>query len=155
VNGIFTAQTGHLTRAIDGTGQATSYSRFDRPDLVARPDLSRSERSESRYFNVDAFQVVREPRYGTAPRLNIRNPGLWNLDTTFSKRFQATESMYVELRADMYNVFNHANWRTIDTTIRDASNPNIGPPGTLTNPFGRVVGFGEPREMQLGLKFVF
>lgn len=155
VNGIFTAQTGNLTRASDGTGQANSYSRFDRPDMVGNPILGRGERTESRYFNVDAFQVVREPRYGTAPRLNIRNPGLWNLDTTFSKRFQATESMYVELRADMYNLFNHANWRTIDTTIRDSSNPNIGPPGTLTNPYGRVTGFGEPREMQLGLKFVF
>lgn len=39
--------------------------------------------------------------------------------------------------------------------MRDVTNANIGPPGTLTNPYGRVNAFGEPREMQLGLKFEF
>jgi hypothetical protein len=154
-NLIFTAQTGNLTTVADGTGLADSWSRFDRPDMVAKPDLGRGDRTEARYFNVDAFRTVREPRFGTAPRLMVRNPGLWNLDTTLSKRFVLTENKYFELRADMYNLFNHANWTTIDTTIRDVSNPNIGPPGTLTNPYGRVTGFGQPREMQIGLKFVF
>ncbi|MFN0170492.1 MAG: carboxypeptidase regulatory-like domain-containing protein [Bryobacteraceae bacterium] len=154
-NGIFTAQTGNGAQVADGTGLADSWSRFDRPDMVANPLLGRGDRTESRYFNVDAFQVVRQPRFGTAPRMMIRNPGIWNLDTTFSKKFFLRESMYFELRADMYNLFNHANWQTLDTTIRDVSNPNIGAPGTLTNPYGRVIGFGQPREMQLGLKFIF
>jgi len=55
----------------------------------------------------------------------------------------------------VYNFFNHANWRTIDTTIRDVTNPNIGPPGTLLNPYGRVNAFGDPREMQVSLKVEF
>jgi hypothetical protein len=59
------------------------------------------------------------------------------------------------LRADVYNLLNHANWRTIDTTMRDVTNPNIGPPGTLRNPYGRVNAFGDPREMQLSLKIEF
>lgn len=58
---------------------------------------------------------------------------MWNVDTTFSKKFPLTESKRLELRADMYNLFNHANWTSMDTTIRDVTNPNIGPPGTLTN----------------------
>jgi len=99
--------------------------------------------------------VVREPRFGTAPRMMVRQPGLWNLDFTLSKPFHITEHKRMILRADMYNVFNHANWRTVDTTIRDVTNPNIVPPGTLQNPYGRVNGFGEPREMQLSLKFEF
>lgn len=154
-NFIITAQTGNATQVNDGTARADSWSRFDRPDLVAKPDLPHGDRSESRYFNVDAFQPVREPRFGTAPRMMVRQPGFWNVDFTLSKRFRTTESSHVELRADFYNLFNHANWRTIDTTIRDVTLPAIGPPGTLTNPFGRVNGFGEPREMQLGLKFEF
>ena len=85
----------------------------------------------------------------------VRQPGLWNLDFTVAKNFRITEQTAIILRADMYNAFNHANWRTIDTTLRDVTNPAIGPPGTLSNPYGRVNGFGDPREMQLSLKFQF
>src|SRR5262245_13018119 len=154
-NFIYTAQTGNGTQVSDGTGRADSWSRFDRPDLVADPNLPRGDKTESRYFNVDAFQVVRDPRYGTAPRMMVTQPGLWNTDFTLLKHLKLRESLAFELRADFYNIFNHANWRTIDTTIRDTSNPNIGPAGTLQNPYGRVNGFGEPREMQIGLKLVF
>jgi len=154
-NFIFTAQTGSATQVIDGTGRADSWSRFDRPDLVAEQILPRGQRSENRFFNVDAFQVVREPRFGTAPRMMVNQPGLWNTDFTLLKRFRIWESLSFEIRGDFYNVFNHANWRTVDTTIRDSSNPNIGAPGTLANPYGRVNAFGEPREMQIGLKFLF
>ena len=154
-NFIFTAQTGNATQVSDGTGQPDSWSRFDRPDMVANPNLPRGDRTEAQYFNTDAFQVVRTPRFGTAPRMMVRQPGLWNLDLSLSKRFRVAEQKGIILRADAYNVMNHANWRTIDTTIRDVTNPNIGPPGTLKNPYGRVNAFGDPREMQVSLKFEF
>ena len=85
----------------------------------------------------------------------VTQPGLWNTDFTLLKHLKLRESLAFELRADFYNIFNHANWRTIDTTIRDSSNPNIGAPGTLANPYGRVNAFGEPREMQVSLKVEF
>jgi hypothetical protein len=154
-NAIFTAQTGNATQVTDATGRPDSWSRFDRPDLVAKPDLSGGDRTEDRFFNIDAFQVVREPRFGTAPRMMVRQPGFWNIDFTLAKRFRVTEGSGLTFRADFYNLLNHANWRTIDTAIRDVTNPNVGPPGTLQNPYGRVNGFGDPREMQLSLKFEF
>ena len=154
-NFIFTAQTGNATQVRDGTGLADAWSRFDRPDLVARPDLARGERTEARYFNVDAFRIVREPRYGTAPPMMVRQPGLWNVDFTLMKSIRTTEAMRCILRADFYNFFNHANGRSIDPPIRDATNPNSGPPGTLANPYGRINGFGDPREIQVGLKLEF
>jgi hypothetical protein len=154
-NLIFTAQTGNLTTVADGTGRPDSWSRFDRPDLIAKPDLPHGDRSESRYFNTDAFAVVREPRFGTAPRMMVRQPGFWNADFTLNKTFRFTERAGITVRGDVYNLFNHANWRSIDTTLRDVTNPNIGPPGTLRNPYGRVNGFGEPREIQVSMKVTF
>ncbi len=123
--------------------------------MIADPNLSRGDRTESQYFNTAAFVPVFTPRYGSAPRMMVNNPGLWNFDNTFSKKFFVRESIYVELRADMYNLFNHANWTTMDTTLRDTTNPNVGPAGTLINPYGRIIGFGDPRQMQVGLKLVF
>ena len=154
-NFIFTAQSGNATQVSDGTGRPDSWSRFDRPDLVANPDLPRGNRTESQYFNIDAFQVVRTPRFGTAPRMMVRQPGLWNLDFALAKRFRLWERLGMMVRADAYNLFNHANWRTIDTTLRNVTNPNVGPPGTLQNPYGRVNAFGDPREMQVSLKLEF
>lgn len=154
-NFIFTAQTGNATQVTDATGRPDSWSRFDRPDMVADPNLSRGDRTESRFFNTDAFQVVNTPRFGTAPRMMVRQPGLWNLDFTLSKRFPIWERAGLVVRADAYNVLNHANWRTIDTAIRDVTNPNIGLPGTLKNPYGRVNAFGDPRELQVSVKLEF
>ena len=102
-NFIFTAQTGNATQVGDGANGPDSWSRFDRPDLVADPNLPRGDKTESRYFNVDAFQSVREPRYGTAPRMMVTQPGLWNTDFTLLKRFKFTESMGFEIRGDFYN----------------------------------------------------
>ena len=137
------------------TGLANAFSRFDRTDRIANPALGRGDRTESQFFNTEAFVPVLTARYGTAPGMMLRNPGLWNFDNTFSKKFYVRENIFAELRADSYNLLNHANWTTLDTTLRDTTNPNIGPPGTLANPYGRVIGFGNSREMQLGLKFVF
>jgi hypothetical protein len=155
VNLIVTAQTGNGAQVSDGTGLATNYSRFDRPDLVGNPILPRGDRAESHYFNTDAFQVVTTPRFGTAPRMMIRQPGLWTPDLSLAKNLRVTERFHLVIRADAYNCFNHANWQTVDATIRDTSNPNIGPPGTLKNPYGRVNSFGNPREMQVSLKVLF
>ncbi|MCX6622425.1 MAG: hypothetical protein NTY38_15440 [Acidobacteria bacterium] len=94
------------------------------------------QRSESRYFNGDAFKPAAEARSGPAPRLMVRNPGLWDVDTAFSKKFMVTGSKYLEFRADRYNFCNHPNRASMDTTIRDVTNPSIGTPGTLS-PFIR------------------
>jgi hypothetical protein len=154
-NLLFTAQTGNATQVSDGTGLATSWSRFDRPDMVADPDLPRGDRTQSRFFNTDAFQVVTQPRFGTAPRMMVRQPGFWTPDLTLTKGFKVTEKFRLVFRADAYNFFNHPNWQTIDTTIRNVANPNIGPPGTLKNPYGRVTAFGAERQMQVSLKVQF
>ena len=152
-NFTFTAQTGNATQVNDGTGRPDSWSRFDRPDLVANPDLplGRSDR-------VPILQhrcVVRTPRFGTAPRMMVRQPGPWNLDFALAKRFRIRERLGMIVRADACNFFNHANWRTIDTTIRNVPNPNVGPPGTLQDPYGRVNAFGDPREVAVSLKLEF
>jgi hypothetical protein len=154
-NLVFTAQTGNATQVTDGTGLAIDYSRFDRPDMVANPSLPRDQRTQSHYFNTDAFQVVTTPRFGTAPRMMVRQPGFWDPDVALSKSFLVTEKFHLVFRADAYNALNHPNWQTVDTTIRNVANPNIGPPGTAKNPYGSVNSFGNPREMQVSLKLQF
>lgn len=39
----------------------------------------------------------------------FRGPGLWNLDGALYKNFRVTEGKQLQLRLEVYNVFNHAN----------------------------------------------
>jgi hypothetical protein len=51
--------------------------------------------------------------------------------------------MKVQFRAEAFNVFNRVNYNNPNSTIT-----------ALTN-FGKILGAGDPRVIQFGLKFIF
>ena len=69
-------------------------------------------------------------------------PSTQRVDFTMSKNFRFTESVYLQLRAEMFNIFNHTNFRAISTNITAAN-------------FGVVTTTRDPRTMQFGLKLNF
>ena len=79
---------------------------------------------------------------GSTPRGIIDGPGTQRVDFTMSKNFRFTESVYLQLRAEMFNIFNHTNFRAISTNITAAN-------------FGLVTTTRDPRTMQFGLKLNF
>jgi hypothetical protein len=42
-------------------------------------------------------------------RNQFKGPGFWNMDMQFIKNFKFTEKLQLQLRAEMYNIFNHKN----------------------------------------------
>ena len=52
------------------------------------------------------------------------------------------EHMYLQFRAETFNLFNHTNFSTVTTSFISAS-------------FGKVTAANDPRIMQLGLKLYF
>ena len=79
---------------------------------------------------------------GTSPRGVINGPPTQRVDFTMSKNFRFTESIYLQLRAEMFNIFNHTNFRTVSTNITAAN-------------FGAITAVRDPRTMQFGLKLNF
>jgi len=79
---------------------------------------------------------------GTAPRGIINGPGTQRVDFTMAKRFHFTETVYAQIRAEVYNIFNHTNFRTVSTNITAAN-------------FGAITAVRDPRTMQFGLKLNF
>ena len=51
---------------------------------------------------------------GNMPRNSVRIPGIFNSDLAFFKNFKIGESRGVQLRWEMYNLFNRANFDDID-----------------------------------------
>jgi hypothetical protein len=101
-------------------------------------------------------QAVANPAvrtYGSAPRNLLRGPGRTNLDMTVSKTTAITERLKLEIRADAFNVFNHAEWGNPSTNITSSNFGRItttGDPGTQVIPV-------DPKEriIQLGARFTF
>jgi hypothetical protein len=82
---------------------------------------------------------------GTAARRFFYGPGMVNFDMALHKRVALGERRQVELRAEAFNVFNHAQFfgaAAVNGNIHSAS-------------FGQVVSAMAPRVVQLALKFQF
>ncbi len=93
------------------------------------------------WINRDAFKP-RKGLIGSVPRNLIELPGAQNWNLSFMKRTNVTERVKVQFRGEIFNFFNHPNFRTVVTDF-SASN------------FGSLTETDEPRVIQFGLKIIF
>jgi hypothetical protein len=145
ISGIVTLQ--------DGTPLNPFYFAFDpantgtpnRPNIVPgqKVTLPRSERTPERFFNTDAFSDPAPFTFGNAGRNTIPGPGNNIFDVALHRRVPITERHAVELRGEFFNVFNHPNFGI------PGSYPDFGPF------FGRIFATGEPRRIQVGIRYEF
>ena len=80
--------------------------------------------------------------YGTLPRNAFRGPGAANFNLALSKTTAITEGFRAEVRADFFNLLNHAEFLSPDTNIND-------------NTFGQILYTSQPRIIQLSLRLSF
>jgi hypothetical protein len=94
-----------------------------------------------------AGQIFFNPQPGTQGSMQKRmldGPGFWNYNLSIVKRVNLTERLNVELHADMFNLFNHANFFLNDQNVNNTGFGRI----TSQNYSNDGVG---PRVMQFGL----
>jgi len=113
-----------------------------RPDLVGSPGLSSGERRLSRWFNTDAFRAPAQFRFGAAGRSILTGPATANIDTSLIKTFPIREPLRFEVRAEFFNVLNHANF--------NLPAHSLGAPG-----FGVINGAKAGRSGQFALRLEF
>lgn len=79
-----------------------------RADVVGNWHVANPSAAE--WFNPAAFTEPQQPyRQGTAGRNSLRGPGLAVSNVSLAKNLLLTERRSLELRAEAFNVFNHAN----------------------------------------------
>jgi hypothetical protein len=156
--GIYMLQTGHPFTVNLATTQnqaaITAFGVSDRPDLIAdpfQPDPACGVavvRQPQSWFNPCAFKDHPPGRFGTAGRNILIGPGLDDLDFSLSKNIPfRKEGRQLQFRAEFFNLFNHPNF---DIPGRTFGSPTIGQ--VLS---ANLYGNKPPRQIQLGLKFVF
>jgi hypothetical protein len=82
---------------------------------------------------------------GDAPRYfsNLRGDGIRNLDASLTKEFTIREGKVLQVRAEMFNAFNHQRFAFPDTAFGE---DGFGQVTSTTNNF---------RRMQFGARFQF
>lgn len=115
-----------LTPTFASTGGLSN----NRPDVVygVNPNLPRSQRSASRWFNPAAFREVPAvdpvsglPRFGNAGRNIVIGPGINVMDASLAKQYRVRESHTVSFRLEMFNLLNHPNYGAPDMNISNVN----------------------------------
>jgi hypothetical protein len=93
---------------------------------------------------------------GNLGRNVLRGPAQSNIDLAIAKRFPVRESRNIEIRAEFFNVLNHASRSNPISDISAVS--YFAPDGRVLDPgdFGRVLSFdSSPRIIQASFKLSF
>ena len=104
-----------------------------------------SPHTDLQWFNTACFAnpPAGVNRVGNAGRNVINGPPTTRFDATLAKNVRFSESKSVQLRWEVFNIFNHTNFATF-------SSANI-----TSSVYGRIGTTRDPRTMQLGAKFIF
>jgi hypothetical protein len=143
VNTIVTKQTGSTIQLFAPDESLSGGQHASRPDCIGngRAGASNDPR-KGLWLNPAAFALPAKGDFGDCHVGAYHGPGNTDVDLSLFKSFPIREAMHFEFRAEAFNVFNHANF----------SNP-----GSFFNSgFGVISStIGDPRELQLALKFYF
>jgi hypothetical protein len=131
----FTVNLG-VDRANVGAGPA------QRPDQLGDPTLPGAQRTPNRWFDTAAFAMPSPFTFGSAPRNSVVGPGFANVDLAVAKTWRLGGTPSLELRWEVFNLLNRANF--------DLPNRTFGSPN-----FGRIFSVKNPREMQVGVRLAF
>ncbi len=143
--GLWRFVTGAPFNPVTGRDNSLTGINADRPNVISEPKLSADRpRGEqvARYFEIAAFDQNRLGEFGNTGRNSLRGPGSATIDFSMIKNFRLAEKHSLQFRAEMFNLFNHAN----------LANP-VATWGTPT--FGRILSAADPRLIQLALKYSF
>ena len=124
-----------------GVAFSNDGNSFNRPNRVCNGRLSNWTVAE--FFNPSCFASPPPGELGNADRTPLFGPGFVNTDFSVIKDFPIRESMKLQFRAEVFNIFNQVQF---------------GQPGTdLASPgFGQITGtVNNPRLIQFALKLLF
>jgi hypothetical protein len=149
-NGLLTLRSGLPFTVSSGIDNSLSGIGLDRADITGSPSLpgGRSKAQQlQQWFNTQAFAQNALGTFGTSSRDLLHGPRFADIDFALVRAFtlgkgKQAESRALQFRGEFFNLFNRANFNNPTSSVTSSS-------------FGRILGAGDPRIVQLGLKFVF
>ena len=129
-----------------GLGNVPAIIAGNRPNVLCDPN-SGAPHTFQQWFNTSCIQsnptappianVV-----GNAARGVINGPPTKRFDFSLFKNIRFGERWRLQLRGEMFNVFNHTNFRAVNAS-------------TTSGTYGQITTVRDPRNVQLGIKLIF
>ncbi|MCC7125371.1 MAG: TonB-dependent receptor [Acidobacteria bacterium] len=157
VSGILTLQSGHpftVSRGVPQSGTVPTGG-SDRPDIVADPFVAGQVAANptcvaptevhtvQNWFNPCAFMAA-PGRFGNNPRGNLDGPRFDNFDLSILREIPISDAQRMRLEFQIFNLFNKAHYNL--------------PIGNFdSRSFSQILqaNVGSPRQMQIGIKYIF
>ena len=143
VTGIVTLQSGVPVAVTQATNN-NAFAGFgtQRPNLAGDPTLPADQRTVARWFDTSVFSTAPQFTVGSAPRNPVRGPAYRNLDLALIRRVPVAGGQAFELRLEAFNLTNTPYFGAPNGTFGSAA-------------FGTITTAGDPRVIQLAVKYVF
>jgi hypothetical protein len=147
LNAIFQARSGQPFNVgvggdianIGGTGPA--ITNYERPNLVGNPIPA--NQTATMWFDPAAFTIP-VGAFGNVTRNGLRSAAVRNVDLSLFKNVPLSDKRLLQLRLEAFNVFNIQN-----LGVPSGTTIGVAGAGAVTT----IV--GTPRQIQLGVRFVF
>jgi hypothetical protein len=143
VTALITMQSG-VPVAVTQTTNFNAFAGFgvQRPNLVGDPTKPADERTSAQWFNTAAFAIAPVFTIGSASRDPVRGPSYRDVDLALIRRVPLRSGTAIELRAEVFDLFN---------------TPNLGAPNGVAGSaaFGTIASALDPRVGQLAIKLLF
>jgi hypothetical protein len=153
LSGIGTARTGlplNVTITRSASALPDQINSNQRPNCVAGASLYPAQQTVQQWVNPAAFATPAVGTWGNCGRDLVRAPGLWQMDTALQKREKIGERMGISFRAELFNIFNRAQYGSPKVSLPS------GNFGLITSAFNNSpTGTGTPRKIELMLRLDF
>jgi hypothetical protein len=155
VSGITEIQSGLPFTVYLGGTDYSGFNQFaDRPNIGAGK-LTQHNKSPDGAFTTSYFSTITAGQVGAERRDQYYGSGLVNFDLTAAKDFPLfSERFKLNLRADLFNVFNHTNFSNPIATYTSSSFGKItSTVGNATSGTGGAIGGARLAQFALRLNF--
>jgi hypothetical protein len=149
--GIAMVQAGApYTSTVEGN-PSNDIDNHDRPNIVPGVSFYSAHTSVNQWTNPAAFSYPAPYTFGNAGRNILPGPGLADWDFSLVRNFRLWESKTLQFRAEIFNLFNYANFALPNA---DWSSTSFGVIGKSVQPIAGQAsgGPGDPREIQFALR---
>jgi hypothetical protein len=149
ITGITTFQSGAPSPlSYDNSSLGMGSNVTNRPDFSGEVEYTDTVVGNNvQWITKSGFSAPAAGTFGNAAKDVVRGPGRNNWDMALHKEFAGIpfinpEGATLQFRLETFNTFNHAQWSGFTTNFSSSD-------------FGNVTGTRGPRNLQLGLKFLF
>jgi len=141
---ILQAQSGNPFNVVTSNSTVNGVANTLRPDVHGAVEVLGDV---DQWFDTSVFSAV--ARFGNLGRNAIVGPNFNNTDVSIIKNTYFRDALRVQFRAEVFDVFNHANFGRPGNTV---GTPSFGAISSTRFPTGES---GSSRQIQFALKFEF